>query len=394
MATLIGIVIALGNAFSYRRFDATPLAKYFWAITLLILGNAIYAAASDDPSIQILSAFSYKGLLNIFNMAIFFYVCINAFGTQQGASKLLRLLLVAIGLRGIFGIVRWAFFGGDPSNVYDNIERTGTKLTFFDVNDGFLATLAVFCSAWLLTYRKPFLALWEQYFLWGLLILETAIIVLSFRRSSLISMGLSAMLFIALLPNRKKLLATFITAGVLFGATTVLTALRLSKVRGAGADRGFLFDIVGNGRSSDSGSRFLEYTETWRSLGDNWFFGNGMWGTLQSNLASLNYHAGDFTFVHSGFGHILLKGGVFGLIVFIAMLFSFTFYFVRTRKLLHGELLMLADTGAAGMLFWLPSLLIGTPIIEFRSMMMLGFALALPFIAMRAAGTGKHHAAA
>lgn len=390
----IAAVIALGNAFKNIKFDASPLAKYFWAFTLLILANALVAAASDDASLHVLNAFAYNGLLNIFNMAIFFYVCTNAFSTKESVGKLLRFLLVAIGLRGIFGIVRWAFFGGDSANVYDNVEHTGTKLTFFDVNDSFIATLAAFCSAWLLSFRKQQLASWEQWFLWCLLALETAIVVLSFRRSSLVSMGLAAMVFIAVLPARKKLGAIVISAGVLFGGTTILTALRLSKVRGASVDRGFLFDIFGDGKSAESGSRVLEYTETWHSLGDYWLFGKGMWGTMQSNAAALSYHAGDFGFVHSGFGHILLKGGVFGLVVFIALLVSFAFYFIRARKKLQGELKMLADAGAAGVLFWIPTLLIGTPIIEFRSMMMLGLALALPFVATRAATNEKNHAAA
>jgi hypothetical protein len=114
---------------------------------------------------------------------------------------------------------------------------------------------------------------------------------------------------------------------------------------------------------------------------------------MRTNLTVLNYHAGDFGFVHSGFGHILLKGGVFGLLVFIGLLASFASYYLRARNSLNGELQLLADAGAAGVLFWLPSLLIGTPIIEFRSMMMLGFALALPFVATRASNS-KNNATA
>jgi hypothetical protein len=206
-------------------------------------------------------------------------------------------------------------------------------------------------------------------------------------------MGLSAMLFIALLPARHKFWAAIVAASSLFGATTVLTALRLNKVRNSGGNLGFFYDLFGGGRGAESSSRVLEYTETWHSLGDYWIFGSGMWGTLQTSLAALSYHAGDFGFVHSGFGHILLKGGVFGLLVFIGMLVSFAIHYLRTRQSLQGELRLLADAGAAGVLFWLPSLLIGTPVIEFRSMMMLGLALALPFVATRAA-TRKNHAAA
>jgi hypothetical protein len=42
---------------------------------------------------------------------------------------------------------------------------------------------------------------------------------------------------------------------------------------------------------------------------------------------------------------------------------------------------LLADAGFAGFLFWVPTLLIGTPMIEFRTMLLIGLCLALPFVA-------------
>ncbi len=391
----LGVAIALRNAFSPVKHDSTPLAKYFAAFAFLIVANAFVAGISDDPSLHVIDAFAYNGMLNIINMAILFYVCVNVFGTQSNAQKFITFLLIGIGLRGIFGMVRWAFFGGDPANVYDNIERTGSKLTFFDTNDGFLAVIAIYCSAWLLSYRQNLLGKKEQVLLWMLLLLETAIIVLSFRRSTLVSLGLASVLFIVLLPAKKRLAATLLSVGMLVCGSAVLTALRLSKVRGSATDLGFFYDLFGKGKGFGNSARVLEYTETWRSLGDDWLFGKGMWGILQSNLAELSYHAGNFGFVHSGFGHVLLKGGLFGLVMFIGLLASFTVYYLKARKQLTGKLQMLADVGAAGVLFWLPTLLIGTPIVEYRSMQMLGLALALPFIAARAAATIKApHAAA
>ena len=38
--------------------------------------------------------------------------------------------------------------------------------------------------------------------------------------------------------------------------------------------------------------------------------------------------------------------------------------------------------GFAGFLFWIPTLLIGTRIIEFRTMLLIGLTLALPFVAV------------
>lgn len=388
---LWGLVLAFAfrSTLSRVRRPHTPLAKYFLFFLFLIFANALVAGFSSGSSVDVIDAFSYSGLLNIINMGAFFYVCINAYATRPSSHLLSNFILVAIGLRGLFGVARLVFFGGDSANIYANFENTGTSITFFDISDGFLATLAAFSSAWLLYFNKSFIGRRKRCALWILLILEVAIVVLSFRRSSLIGMGLSAVLLISVLPLKKRLSAMFFSLCVLFGGASLLTALRLDKVDRSGGSNGFLFDVLGGSDGAESGSRILEYTETWRSLGDDWIFGKGMWGTMQSNLAELSYHDGNFGFVHSGFGHVLLKSGVLGLAMFIGLLSSFFFFYIRTRKNLVGELRMLADAGAAGVLFWLPTLLIGTPIIEFRSMMMMGLALALPFIAGRASAIRK-----
>ena len=119
-----------------------------------------------------------------------------------------------------------------------------------------------------------------------------------------------------------------------------------------------------------------------------------MWGTFQTNYSELNYHLGNYGFVHSGFGHVLLKSGIFGLATFIGLLLSFTAFYIRHRSSFTGNNRMLADAGAAGILTWLPSLFIGTPIIEFRSMMMMGLALSMPYIAQRLTAADQQRATA
>ena len=389
----LGLVVALRNAFGRTQGEATPLAKYFAAFAFLIVANALWAGASDDSRLNFMDAFAYNGLLNIINMAVFFYVVVNVFGFPAEMRKLLAFLLVAVGLRGVFGMVRWGAFGGDSANVYANIENAAVRLTFFDISDGFLATVAAFCAAWLLFQSKQLLTNWERRGLWCLLILELVVIALSFRRSSLVGMGLVCILFVALLPSRKRLWAALISGTLLGGAGVMLMALRLSKTGAAARDGGFLYDLFAGGGAQGS-SRLLEYTETWRSLGDYWLFGRGMWGAMQSNLAELSYHFGNFGFVHSGFGHVLLKAGVFGLVLFVGLFVSFALYYIRNRENLSGYQLLTADAGAAGVLFWIPTLFIGTPIIEFRSMLLLGLALALPFLAVRAATMENFHATA
>jgi hypothetical protein len=58
----------------------------------------------------------------------------------------------------------------------------------------------------------------------------------------------------------------------------------------------------------------------------------------------------------------------------------FTINYLKHRKYFSGCSSLLADAGFAGLLFWMPTLLIGTPIIEFRTMLLLGMTLALPYL--------------
>ena len=130
-------------------------------------------------------------------------------------------------------------------------------------------------------------------------------------------------------------------------------------------------------------SRFYELETAAHSLQDNWLWGLGSWGQFFDLENLLDYHFGEFDYVHSGFGHLLFKTGVIGLVLFSALLMTFLWHIMRHRPHYRGNHALLADAGLAGLLFWLPTLLVGTPIIEFRTMLLLGFTLALPFLAPR-----------
>ena len=131
-------------------------------------------------------------------------------------------------------------------------------------------------------------------------------------------------------------------------------------------------------------------------------FGLGSWGSFYGNEDILDYHFGKFDFVHSGFGHLLLKSGLVGLMMFIALLAAVVIHYLRQRRRWHGHSALMADAAMAGLLFWMPTLLIGTPVIEFRTMLLLGLTMALPYLCMphakplpfRFSTLGSRHAAA
>jgi hypothetical protein len=69
-----------------------------------------------------------------------------------------------------------------------------------------------------------------------------------------------------------------------------------------------------------------------------------------------------------------------GLLLFSAIFITFIWRYQKYRPHYQGNQALLADAGCAGLFFWLPTLLVGTPIIEFRTMLLLGFILALPLL--------------
>src|SRR5690606_23123698 len=221
----------------------------------------------------------------------------------------------------------------------------------------------------------------KRVMLYAFLALMVAAVALSFRRSSLLGLILMFALLLYRLPPRQKLIFGTLAFAMLSVTVSVMVKERLEL---AGASGGILtslfYDITGD-RAGEQG-RFYELYAAAQSLGGNWLFGLGSWGAFQGDREILSYHFGRMDFVHSGFGHIVLKAGIAGLLLFCALLASYVWYYFRHRKHLQGNSALLADTGFAGMLFWVPTLLIGTPIIEFRTMMLFGLTLAMPFVAV------------
>jgi hypothetical protein len=357
---------------------AAPLAKYFFAFMFLLFAHIVLGVMSGVDLELILG---YNGLINILNMLVFMYLVIMAFNSEKDQQNLLLAIFVLAGMRAVFGLVRYVFFDGDSANPYRNFEGLDTKIFFFDISDNFVAALAAFCAAWLLTSPKVRLSPPKRLALYLFLALEIAVVALSFRRSSLGGLALMFVLLLYHLPGRHRIKFILLGLGLLSVVAVVLFEQRLQFNDDGGLLESLTYDINPDKRITDS--RFYELYAAAQSVGSNWLFGLGSWGEFSGNRDILDYHFGRLDFVHSGFGHIVLKAGVAGLLIFLGLLIAYTSYYFKTRKYLAGNAQMLSDAGFAGFLFWVPTLLIGTPIIEFRTMLLLGFTLALPFVAVR-----------
>jgi len=106
-----------------------------------------------------------------------------------------------------------------------------------------------------------------------------------------------------------------------------------------------------------------------------------MWGRFQSGpLISWQSGPDAFTFVHSGVLHILFKTGLVGGTLFLITAFLFVRFVITNRRSVPAPARFLLDACVGGFLFMVPDFLIGTPIPQFRTMMLYGLLLALPYV--------------
>ncbi len=363
-----------------RRPQPSPFVPFLLAFGFLLSAHLALGLADGIDALTVLG---YNGLLNVLNMALFALLLLLALRNEQDRRRLLLIIITLAALRAVFGLVRYAFFGGDDANPYRNFERLDITLVYFDIADNFIAALAAFCIAWLLLMPEARLSLMRKLGLLILLAMELATVALSFRRSSLIGLGLMSLVLLWRLPWQRRLAFGGFGALALLGAAGTLMRERLAaNSTGGGFLASLLYD-VGPGRATEV-SRFYELEAAAQSLDGHWLFGLGSWGSFHGNEDALDYHFGKFDFVHSGFGHLLLKSGFAGLALFVALLAVCIAHYLQRRAALRGNSALLADAGMAGLLFWTPTLLIGTPVIEFRTMLLLGLTLALPYLATRA----------
>ncbi len=395
--SLINILLwVAATAAASRRLITTqrmparsPFAGFFFAFAFMMMAHLTVGLMAGQDGLVILG---YSGLINVLNMLVFCHLLTSTVSGEQGQRSLLQLMLGLAALRALFGMARYVFWGGDSANPYRNFENLDIRIFYFDIADNFVAALAAFCIAWLLLMPNVRLAMWKRLLLFALLALEIAAVALSFRRSSLIGLALMFLVLLWQLPWQRRLQCMGLGALALVATAMVFMQQRLQFNSDSGGFLDALLYDVGPARTTEV-SRFYELEAAAHSLDGNWLFGLGSWGRFYGNEEILDYHFGKFDFVHSGFGHLILKSGFAGLLLFLALLASFVVHVLRTRPRLGGNSALLADAGLAALLFWMPTLLVGTPVIEFRTMLLIGLGLALPYLAQSRHQQRAHNSA-
>lgn len=372
-------------AYLWSRFSAnfsrhipihTNLTPWFTSWLILLIGHVTAATLFDAP---IRDALGPMGFSNIVWMWCLVMLILVSFRNMNELTEL-EHFIVLLGLgKAIFGLVRWAVFGGDPANAYANRLGLDIKLTYFDINDNLLCFLALSISAMRL-FREGVnhTNFWRTIY-WVTMLAAAACVVLSFRRTAWFGMLLGGLILLSQLPTRQRTQAFVLAVPTMLMAISYGVWTRFSQVKGG--VEAVIGDFQG-GRFGAETARALELKLAWSDFLSNPITGIGAWGRY-SNYQLISWQVGEDAggFLHSGVLHVALKTGLIGLILFVGMYWVFSRYVWKHRKNVSDVARPLYIAGVVGVVFMLPDMLIGTPITQIRTMQMTALCFALPYLA-------------
>ena len=197
--------LALQAFFARRMALPLPVVHNQRAPALIFL--AVFAGnilvAQFLPDVRWPQVIGPSGLLNVFNFMLAFYALTAALRDPRDFDRLIQLMLFCAVTRGLWGLLRFAALGGDPANFYANFQQLDVRLTFFDINDSLIATLALFIAAWrLLSGQCP--GLGSRLLHLAIIGLELVIVLFSYRRTAWGGLLLALVLLAFCRPARQR----------------------------------------------------------------------------------------------------------------------------------------------------------------------------------------------
>lgn len=367
----------------FSGYTAPPcnLRTWFLAWSLLLGGHVAVALFTN---VTLAEALAPSGFSNIIWMAPLVSMLLLSFRTPAHGLELSRFILLAGCARAGFGLARWAVLGGDPNNVYANMNAIKINLTFFDINDSLLCTIAFSIAAVnLFQAAKARRAGFWGAVDWATLSVTAACIVLSYRRSAWLGFVLAVLIVIMRFPLQRRLRLLALGMPLMGAGLLVAAWRRLGQTKGAGSGLSSLFYDMESRRFGAESERVLELKFALADFLAHPFTGIGAWGRY-AGYQHISWQAGEEggRFLHSGVLHMALKAGLPGLILLGGTIWAFSVGARRGLRTVSPETLGLATAGAAGLAFMLPDLLIGTPFPQVRTTQMLAVCLALPYVAL------------
>jgi O-Antigen ligase len=374
-------MVMIGRYFKRTMVVSHNLGWVLRVLLLLIFCNLIVGLLLNYSFEDLID---HRGLRHVVNMVLAFYMFLALFRDEKDFKSFINIFMSVAVLRGLYGTFRYIFKGGDPANFYANFEKVDVKLTFFDVNDSYVATVACFVAAWRLIQLQGQKAFWLKVFYWFIVALEVFIVVFSFRRTAWIGFGLAALLFAYLQKRdlRNLLLLAYVSAGVpMIVAQTLKRMSKATVLAGDGLLARIAPDVFSNSQYGPSNGRIVELQAAFDSIIQYPILGLGIWGSYNGyGILALAFHKDDFTWMHSGILHIALKLGLVGVLLLFLIWWRFGRFLRQSYHSMDKEHQGLMLAFAAGYLFYLPTWLMGTPVVEFRTMQIIGMSMALPYV--------------
>ena len=376
---------------SFQGYRAPPcnLRPWFLGWFVLLVAHVGFARVSG---VDLSSALAPSGFSNIVWMAPLISLMLLSFRTHEHVRELTCFILLAALGRAVFGLVRWAAFGGDPNNVYANMNAIKIRLTFFDINDSLLCMIGFAIAAVHLfqvhqTERPRF---WRG-IEWMTLVTTALCIVLSYRRTAWIGFVLGFLVVMMRFPLKRRIQLAMAAVPVGGAALVYVAMRRLTQTKGAGGGGlSSLFYDMQSARFGPESERVLELKLAIADFLSNPVTGIGSWGRFAGyQRISWQANPDGGLFLHSGILHVGLKSGLLGLTLLIGTITAFVLFARRALRTLPPQHLGLATAGVAAAAFMLPDLLVGTPIPQVRTTQMAAFALALPYLAVAVSGAAR-----
>jgi O-antigen ligase len=369
---------------TFHGLAAPPCNLRPWFLGWLVLLGG-HVAVALFAGISLKQALAPSGFSNIVWMAPLISLMLLSFRTRAHLAGLARFVMLAGLARALFGLGRWAVLGGDPNNIYANVNAIKIRLTFFDINDSLVCCMAFAIAAVNLFQAARTARARAWIALEWLTLAATALcIVLSYRRTAWIGLLLAAAILMLRFPSRRRVQLIVLGLPLVGAALLSVAVARLGQTKGAAGQglAGLIYDMESRRFGAES-ERVLELKLALADFLSHPLTGIGAWGRY-TGYQRISWQLTDDggLFLHSGVLHLALKSGLLGLALFTGLALAFVAVARRALRQLPPEYLGLGAAGVAGVAFMLPDLLVGTPIPQVRTTQMLAVCMALPYLAL------------
>jgi O-antigen ligase len=356
--------------------------KIFIAYALLALMMLLFVMAdrSEVFSDEWLMNFDKFTFVTLLWQGIFVYICTKCLSTRRDMRTLMVAMVTTITLNHVWGLFRYAVLGGDPQNAYASLEKLALKITFWDINDSVMAAFLIGYGLFRFL-AEPQRSVKLKSLDIGLILLAVASIALSARRTAQGGLVFALLGTLICLPKGKRGVVILVMA-LSIPVALIATAQR-SSGSGSVIDK-VMLDVKSSKVDDPRNSRFYEWKRAWASIQESPWIGLGPKGAFRViDDTGLEYHRHNFGFMHSGFGHILLKTGFIGLSLYLFILGVLIYNVKRTWAGLPNAVRPACVGAVASLFASLPNFTVGTPLVEIRTMLCMGVMMSILIVCSR-----------